>query len=133
MISENNFWYWLSDNAKGFEGENINRLPFDAHFARALIAPRPLLTIDGLDDTWANPYGAQVSWLAAQPVYDMLGAGDNNAIHMREGGHAYNEHDWQAALSFCDEKLRGKNAGRLYKTYIEGKDPSPSAFLEWAK
>lgn len=30
-------------------------MPFDLHFLKALIAPRALITTDGMGDTWANP------------------------------------------------------------------------------
>lgn len=85
------------------------RLPFDLHILKALIAPRALITTEGLDDTWANPYGTWKTWQAAQPVYGLLGAGDRNAVFYREGGHGYGEADCQAVLDFCDMVFFGKN------------------------
>lgn len=118
------FWYWFTDAGAAFgnrEDSSVlgeeQRLPFDLHFLRALIAPRPLLTVEGLDDTWANPFGTQVSYLASQPVYKLLGAGGHNAIRFREGGHEYNREDWLAALDFLDNTLLGKNAAFNYHLY----------------
>ena len=76
------------------------RLPFDMHFARALVAPRPLLTTDSLDDEWANPYGIQISWRASAEVYKMLGVLDNDAMFFREGYHTFSLADWTAVADF---------------------------------
>lgn len=118
------FWYWFADACAAF-GNRENpaalgeerKLPFDLHFLRALMAPRPLLSVEGLDDTWANPFGSFVSWMAAQPVYELLGAGGHNAVHFREGGHEYNCEDWQRALDFLDNTLLGKQVPVRYHLY----------------
>lgn len=87
---------------KAGKTENESFLPFDLHYVKALIAPRALITTDGLDDTWSNPYGVQVTWRAAQEVYDFLGVPQNNAMFFHEGGHEYNGADWKAMVSFCN-------------------------------
>lgn len=79
-----------------------DRLPFDLHTAKALIAPRALITTDALSDTWANPYGTQITWRAAQEVYDFLGVPERNAMHLRDGGHLFSKTDWLALLNFAD-------------------------------
>jgi hypothetical protein len=84
-----------------------DRLPFDLHTAKALIAPRHLITSDGLDDEWANPYGTQVTWAASEEVFKFLGAECNNALHFREGGHSFSVEDWTVLLDFADNKLKG--------------------------
>lgn len=81
---------------------NERTLPFDMHFAKALIAPRCLITTDGLGDTWSNPYGTQITWRAAQEVFDYLGVADHNALYFHNGGHKYGRADWQAVLDFCE-------------------------------
>ncbi len=85
-----------------------SRLPFDAHFAKALIAPRGLINCHARQDYWANPYGTELTHRAAQIVYKWLGAGDNIAIHWRQGRHAQNEEDWKALLDFADRYFFGK-------------------------
>lgn len=77
-------------------------LPFDLHTAKALIAPRALITMEALEDTWANTYGTQVTWRAAQEVFDFLGVPEHNAIHFREGGHAFSREGWEALADYCD-------------------------------
>lgn len=87
---------------------NENRLPFDLHFAKALIAPRALISTDGLRDVWANTFGTQITWRAAQEVFDFLGVPEKNAMHFREGTHEFQKIDWLAILDFCDEMFYGR-------------------------
>ena len=80
--------------------------PLDSHILKALVAPRHLFTVEGLDDAWSNPRGSAISWHAAQPAFDLLGG--ESVIHYREGGHAFRTEDWQALLDYCDRVYRGK-------------------------
>ena len=57
------------------------------HFLRACIAPRPVITTEGLSDTWANPYGSQITWRAADEVYLFLGAAGKNADQKADNLH----------------------------------------------
>lgn len=90
--------------------QDEDRLPFDMHFAKALIAPRALITTDGLGDVWANTFGTQVTWRAAQEVFDFLGVPEKNALHFREGKHEFQAADWIAIVDFCDEMFFGKTS-----------------------
>jgi hypothetical protein len=107
------FGYWFHPRFKSFAGKET-RLPFDQHFLKALVAPRALLSTDALGDLWANPLGTQQTYLAAQPVFDFLGAGDRNGLHFREGGHAQNEEDWRALVDFADKVFFGKDVKRRF-------------------
>ena len=89
-------------------------LPFDQHFVKALVAPRLLLSTDGTGDTWANPLGTQATYLAVQPVYDFLGASENNALHFRQGGHDQLPEDFSALLDFADKHFRAKAITRKF-------------------
>ena len=98
---------WFQNDFRDYAGKEAH-LPFDQHFMRALIAPRPVLSTDGTDDTWANPIGTQANYLAAQPVYDFLGVPARNAIHFRSGGHDHDAVDYLALLDFADWQFFGK-------------------------
>ena len=89
-------------------GDAVERLPFDQHFMRALVAPRPLLSTDAYGDQWCNPPGTQAAWQGAQPVYDFLGASAKNMIHFREGGHDQLAPDFENLLDVADHFLQGK-------------------------
>ena len=109
-------------------------LPFDLHTAKALIAPRPLLTTEALEDSWANTYGTQVTWRAAQEVYDLLRVPELNAMHFREGGHAFSKDDWEALADFCDLVFHGKEPQTRSIVQFPASDgqPDPKADpLDW--
>jgi hypothetical protein len=88
-------------------GNAVERLPFDQHFLRAIIAPRPVLSTDAFGDQWANPEGTQQGWRAAQPVYDFLGASDANLIHVRAGGHDQLVEDFEVLLDVARAHFGG--------------------------
>ena len=115
------FPYWFISEFRDFGGatkphdiKNESKFPFDAHFLRALIAPRACLSTDGFHDDWANPYGTQLSWQGAQPVYDLLGVSENNAIFVRDGLHDQNAEDWKALVDYCDKVLNGKSVETVF-------------------
>ena len=83
-----------------------NQLPFDAHFAKALIAPRALVNCHARQDYWANPYGTELTHRAAEIVFKWLDAGNRIGLHWREGKHAQNQEDWAALLDFADQQCR---------------------------
>ncbi len=99
-------WYTLKDH--------INKVPFDTHFAKALIAPRALFNTHARHDFWANPYGTQLTYLAAQPVFELYGVPENNGIHWRDGGHAQGEEDWLALFDYCDQIFYKKPSVRKF-------------------
>lgn len=102
-----------------------DKLPFDLHFAKALIAPRALISTDGLSDTWANTFGTQVTWRAAQEVFDFLGVPQNNALHMRDGAHKFQSLDWLAIVDFADSVFFGKEIQNNTVRFVETKEAVP--------
>jgi len=78
-------------------------IPADMIFARALIAPRPVLCTEAALDLWANPYGTYVNTVAAREICEFLGA-DNaiNGMVIRKGEHNQTDEDWRALISFCN-------------------------------
>ncbi len=103
------FKSWFQKDFGQF-GDSVERLPFDQHFLRAIIAPRPVLSTDAFGDQWANPEGTQHGWMAAQPVYDYLGAGGNNQIHVRQGGHDQLAEDFAVLLEAASAYFSGTAA-----------------------
>ena len=88
--------------------------PLDAHVLKALVAPRALFSVEGIDDAWSNPRGTALTWRAAQPVFDLMGG--ENVAYFRPGGHAFTADDWRALLGFCDHVFYGKDAEGLMDT-----------------
>ena len=93
-----------------------NELRFDSDFIGAAIAPRPLLILEGLDDTWANPYGTMAAWNAVSEVYHFLDKDEDLGIHFREGGHALNADDWAVLLDFCRNRISGEKVTSVWHT-----------------
>jgi hypothetical protein len=118
------FPHWFDATFKEFNN-HPDRLPFDQHSLVALVAPRPVLLTNAVEDTWANPQGQFEVLQAADPVYRLLGAGGLEAkrmpepgrlidstlgYHIRRGKHSMGKEDWNAFLAFADKHL-GKPAG----------------------
>lgn len=113
---------WFHEDFKDYGG-NEKDLDFDQHFLRALVAPRLIISTDGLMDLWANPSGTQAIYEATQPVFEFLDAAKNNAIHYRQGGHAFTEEDFEVILDFADKMLFDEEvSGDFYMTPFDSVD-----------
>ena len=108
------FPFWFNQRFQGFVGK-VERLPFDHHSLRALVAPRAQLSTEALGDIWANPSGTQACYLGRKEVYKFLGAGQKIGIHFREGKHDQNAEDFAALLDFADQQLGGKTIPRSFE------------------
>jgi hypothetical protein len=92
--------YWFGPRLREYAGRE-EQLPFDQHFLKALVAPRALISTEGLDDLWANPIGTRRTHEAAGEVYRFLDAPGSIAISYRPGDHDHNWDDWQVFLDFA--------------------------------
>lgn len=110
------FPHWFCDTFKEFN-EQVDRLPFDQHSLVALVAPRPVLFANAVEDEWANPAGQFEVLKAADPVYRFLGVeglgtneppptgklvGGRLGYFIRPGKHSMTLDDWQAFWNFAD-------------------------------
>jgi hypothetical protein len=118
------FPHWFNGTFKEFN-DHPDRLPFDQHCLVALVAPRPVLFSNAVEDTWANPEGQFQVLQAADPVYRLLGAAGLEAKRMpkpgrlvdsqlgyyiRPGKHSMMREDWMVFLDFTDRQF-SKPAG----------------------
>jgi hypothetical protein len=133
-----NFPHWFSENMLPFSSvqppygvKKEYRLPFDMHIARALCAPRCVVSSNALDDIWGNLYGDYGTYLAAQEVYRFLGAQDNTAYFYREGPHGYDKSEWLAMLDFADLKFRGISRPGLSLLNKGIFDVDKTAYFDW--
>ena len=67
------FPHWFNDTFKKFN-KQVQKLPFDQNGLIALVAPRPVLFSNAVEDQWANPDGQFDILKAANPVYRLLGS-----------------------------------------------------------
>lgn len=113
------FPHWFNAHFKEFN-DKTEKLPFDQHCLIALVAPRPVLLTNAVEDTWANPDGQFEMLKAAEPVYRLLGAGgldaakppENNKLvdstlgyYIRPGKHSMTREDWKVFLDFADKQM----------------------------
>ena len=123
------FPHWFREELADFGAKEAsahareNELRFDSNFIGSAIAPRPLLILEGMDDTWANPFGTMAAWCAVSEVYHFLGHDDQLGIHFREGGHALNLEDWKVLLDFCGSQFRGEKPAANWHIR-SGEEPS---------
>ncbi len=116
------FPHWFNATFKEFNGQP-DKLPFDQHCLAALVAPRPLLFSNAIEDLWANPDGQFEVLKAAEPVYRLLGAGGLDAdkrpkpgklidstlgYYIRLGKHSMTKDDWRVFLDFADKHFGKK-------------------------
>ncbi len=95
------FPHWYTSEYYQLAGYET-RIPFDAHFRKAVIAPRAFINTHALQDYWANPFGTFLTYEAAKQVYKWMGVENNIKMHWRTGGHAQGVVDWLALLDFSD-------------------------------
>lgn len=85
--------------------EDENRLPLDMHFARALIAPRVILSTeasDGRDAIWAGPVSTFKMWEASDYAFNLYEEAENNLINLREGPHDQLDEDYERMMFVVD-------------------------------
>ena len=113
------FPHWFARNFERYAGREDD-LPVDQHMLLALIAPRPLYVASASRDLWSDPRGEFLAAKAAEPIYELLGAGGldtdrmpeadqptGNALayHVRTGEHDLTRWDWLQYLAFADRHL----------------------------
>ncbi len=111
------FPHWFNDVFPTFNDAET-KLPIDQHQLLALIAPRPLLLVDGDADTWADPPGARAAAEAASAAWKLFGDPglvDAGGVPSRDatlvwtsrpGGHSVDASDWEIFLGFAARHLK---------------------------
>ena len=112
-LMEKKYPNWWGPNLHEFWG-HTEQLPFDTHWYLALIAPRAFIALEGLTDNVSFAPAVKQSWLAARPVYQLLGAADRFGVNYANHAHAFTNEDWQAMLTFADKTLFGKTVDRAF-------------------
>ncbi|MBQ0105774.1 MAG: hypothetical protein KBT47_07045, partial [Armatimonadetes bacterium] len=69
------------------------KLPFDCHFLKAMVAPRILLIGEAASDMWTNIPGTWQTSRAAKEVFKFLGCEDNLKWYFRKGFHSHSPED----------------------------------------
>lgn len=121
ITAPSRYRYQFAGNYASY-ADRVDDLPVDAHLLLALIAPRPVLLQTGTEDRWSDPRGEFLAALAAEPVFEMLGAEGLDTATMpppgepilntigyviHEGGHGPAPSDWPVFLDFVKKHLLG--------------------------
>ena len=110
--------YWFAPHYADFAADP-RTLPLDSHMLLALVAPRPVLLVNGSTDTWSDPTGEWLAAQAATPVYRLLGrqgvpaerpplgqiAGRDLAVVTHDGPHGLLPQDVKRIADFLDREL----------------------------
>ena len=102
--------YWFCRNFR--QMKHAEDLPVDQHMLCALAAgkDRHLIIVTGItSEGWNNTEGQCLAYIASQPVWDLLGAGDQNNMIIHLDGHAILPGDMETILDYCDCRLLGKD------------------------
>lgn len=83
---------WLGEDMHTYIGREAE-LPFDAHYLKALVAPRVLFVSEAANDILANPIGTWQTSMAASEVYSFLGCPERLLWYFRRGTHYHDIED----------------------------------------
>jgi len=110
---------WFSPHLHQFWGQP-DKLPFDEHWFIALVAPRPLISLEGDHDQNVNQNGVYQSILAARPAYAFFHATDKLGVSFANRPHGMVQGDWDALSAFADKFLLRKPVDRTFDQYPPG-------------
>ena len=97
------YGYWFTPRYAGYAADP-NTAPVDSHMLLALLAPRPVLLVNGAQDTWSDPRGEQLAAEAARPVWALLGAPDRLRVRTHVEGHTVTPADLEAMATFMAQE-----------------------------
>ena len=110
----NAFDFWMNPKLAEYSDDET-KLPFDAHFMKALVAPRKLFISEAVHDIWGNPLGSYQTTMASKEVYKFLDAEENLLWYFRDGGHAHTPLDVKMLVNVI---LNVKNGEPLNENFF---------------
>jgi PelA/Pel-15E family pectate lyase len=116
LTSPTRYDYWFAPRYRDFAGD-AGKLPVDSHMLLSLIAPRPMLLVNGDSDTWSDWNGEILAAEAAKPVYALFDKANDLQVVTHKGGHKVLPEDLAAMAGFMsrqfgDPKILAANAAR---------------------
>lgn len=129
MLSDlwNRFAFWMGPDM-GKYIEDPDKLPFDAHFLKALVAPRVLFVSEAASDIWANPPGSWMTTKAAEEVYRFLSVPEKLLWYYRRGYHAHDPEDFAMLINVI-KHYKGEEA--LSPNFFHTPFPEPPLMFDW--
>jgi hypothetical protein len=102
-----NFPFWFGPDLGDYK-EREAELPFDAHFTKAMVAPRTLLVAEAASDIWTNPIGSWMTTQAVKEVYRLYGKEENLFWYFRHGEHCHKPEDLRMLVSVIRHQRYGE-------------------------
>ncbi len=121
------FPYWMGEEYNAMAA-TPEKMPFDSHFLKAMVAPRVLFVSEAGSDIWANPVGSWQTTKAAGEVYKFLGCEENLYWYFRNGTHFHEIEDIEKLVSVIKKVKYGTPVGDdFFKTPFD----EPAPMYEW--
>lgn len=118
-----NFGFWMGEGMYEYV-DCPEKLPFDAHFLKAMVAPRTLFVAEAVHDIWANPIGSWQTTLAAGEAFEMLDAKESLYWYYRDGGHNHSAQDIEMLVNLILHKREGKPLSPdFFRRPFEAREP----------
>ena len=125
----NVFSFWIGPGMEKY-AECEQDLPFDAHYLKAMVAPRTLFVSEAAGDLWANPVGSWQTTEAAKEVFDYLGAKDSLFWYYRPGFHGHTPLDVSMLVNVI---LHKRDKVPLERRMFHLPFDCPSPAYDWKK
>lgn len=93
------YGYWFAPRYASYAADPATS-PVDSHMLLALLAPRPVLLVNGVQDSWSDHRGEILAADAARPVWALLGAPDRLQVRTHAEGHTVTPADLDAMAAF---------------------------------
>lgn len=123
----NNYPFWIGTGMQEYIGREAE-LPFDAHYLKALVAPRKLCIWEAASDAWTNTIGSWQTTMAAKEVYKLYKRQENLIWYYRTGAHRHDVCDVKQLVNVI-KNHRGEE--ELTDTYFKTPFKQPELIFEW--
>ncbi|MBQ3868978.1 MAG: hypothetical protein II777_00385 [Clostridia bacterium] len=118
------FPFWFGEGMSAYTNCE-EKLPFDAHFLKAMTAPRTLLVGEASGDLWANPVGSWQTSVAANEVFKFLGEDDGLFWYFRPGTHGHQVYDVEMLVNVIKHKREGAPVdSRMFNLPFSAPEPA---------
>lgn len=121
------FDFWMGQNMSRY-AECEEELPFDAHFLKAMVAPRTLIVAEAASDIWTNPIGTWMTTQAAGEVYKLYEKEENLFWYFRHGYHYHKPEDLKMLVSVIKHQRDGES---LCEGFFSTPFEEPELIYKW--
>ncbi len=122
-----NYPFWIGSGMQEYKEREAD-LPFDAHYLKALVAPRKLCVWEAASDAWTNTIGSWQTTMAAAEVFKLYGKEENLVWYYRTGGHKHTSLDIEQLVKVMKRHIDGQP---LDDTFFKTPFKKPELIFDW--